>query len=255
MTGDDRDAKRRVAELIALIDGLRPVDAGRLEVATAGGGAHPAAHLREHPPQDPRGREDHRPAGRALEVALLSGGTGGAKLARGLLDGSARTRLTVIANTGDDMEVYGAHVSPDPDLVTYWLADAIDERGYGIRGDTWEAMDALEAAGRAHLVPPRRPRPGDVPAAHRADWRAGQRQTEAHAAVVSGMGVTRARAAASDAPVRTRVTARGRELAFQEFMIVERARGPDRGGRVRAAPRRPRRRPRSSMRSQAPTRS
>ena len=37
--------------------------------------------------------------------------------------------LAVIANTGDDVEVYGVHVSPDPDLVTYWLADAIDERG------------------------------------------------------------------------------------------------------------------------------
>ena len=38
----------------------------------------------------------------------------------------------VIANTGDDAEVYGVHVSPDPDLVTYWLADEIDERGYGL---------------------------------------------------------------------------------------------------------------------------
>ena len=42
----------------------------------------------------------------------------------------------MVANTADDAEVYGVHVSPDPDLVTYWLADAIDERGYGIRGDT-----------------------------------------------------------------------------------------------------------------------
>ena len=78
------------------------------------------------------GDQAHRPAGRALEVALLSGGTGGAKLARGLLDVVGPERLTVIANTGDDAEVYGVHVSPDPDLVTYWLADAIDERGYGI---------------------------------------------------------------------------------------------------------------------------
>ena len=56
--------------------------------------------------------------------------------------------LRVIANTGDDAMVYGVHVSPDPDLVTYWLADAIDERGFGIAGDTWKVMDALEAAGR-----------------------------------------------------------------------------------------------------------
>ena len=40
----------------------------------------------------------------------------------------------MIANTGDDVEVHGAHVSPDPDLVTYWLADGIDERGWGLRG-------------------------------------------------------------------------------------------------------------------------
>ena len=76
-----------------------------------------------------------------LTVVLLSGGTGGAKLARGLLDEC--DDLVVVANTGDDAEVYGVHVSPDPDLVTYWLADEIDERGYGLRGDTWHVMDAL----------------------------------------------------------------------------------------------------------------
>ena len=65
---------------------------------------------------------------------LLSGGTGGAKLARGLLD--VCDQLTVVANTGDDAQVYGVHVSPDPDLVTYWLADEIDPRGWGLRGDT-----------------------------------------------------------------------------------------------------------------------
>ena len=54
----------------------------------------------------------------------------------------------MIANTADDAEVYGVHVSPDPDLVTYWLADAIDERGYGIRGDSFAVLDALAAAGR-----------------------------------------------------------------------------------------------------------
>jgi LPPG:FO 2-phospho-L-lactate transferase len=58
-------------------------------------------------------------------VVLLAGGTGGAKLARGLLD-ELGPDLVVIANTGDDVEIYGAHVSPDPDLITFWLADAID---------------------------------------------------------------------------------------------------------------------------------
>ena len=71
----------------------------------------------------------------------MSGGTGGAKLARGVAD---LEDLVVIANTGDDAEVYGVHVSPDPDLVTYWLAGEIDERGYGLRGDTFEVVGALE---------------------------------------------------------------------------------------------------------------
>ena len=79
-------------------------------------------------------------------VVLLAGGTGGAKLARGLLD-ELGPDLTVIANTGDDLEIYGAHVSPDPDLITFWLADAIDERGWGLAGDTFAAMDQLRALG------------------------------------------------------------------------------------------------------------
>ena len=51
-------------------------------------------------------------------VVVLAGGTGGAKLARGMLDVVGADELTVIANTGDDVEIYGVHVSPDPDLVT-----------------------------------------------------------------------------------------------------------------------------------------
>ena len=160
-----------------------------------------------------------------MRVTLLSGGTGGAKLARGLLDIAGPSGLTVIANTGDDTEIYGVHVSPDPDLVTYWLADAIDERGYGIRGDTWEVMAALEAAGRPVWF-----RLGDRDLAMcliRTELlAAGERLTLAHAAVVRAMGVEARVLPMADAPVRTRVTARGRTLPFQEFMVAERAVGP-----------------------------
>ena len=90
-------------------------------------------------------------------VVVLAGGTGGAKLARGMLDVVGAGELVVIANTGDDVEMWGVHVSPDPDLVTWWLADLIDERGWGIAGDSWQVMDALEQAGARALVPPRRP--------------------------------------------------------------------------------------------------
>ena len=80
-------------------------------------------------------------------VVVLAGGTGGAKLARGMLD-LAGEELVVIANTADDADAYGAHVSPDPDLVTFWLADRIDERGWGLDGDTFTVMDALRELGR-----------------------------------------------------------------------------------------------------------
>jgi LPPG:FO 2-phospho-L-lactate transferase len=80
-------------------------------------------------------------------VVVLAGGTGGAKLARGLADAAGPEQLTVIANTGDDIEIHGAYVSPDPDLVCFWLADLIDPRGWGLRGDTFAVMDALRALG------------------------------------------------------------------------------------------------------------
>jgi 2-phospho-L-lactate transferase len=79
-------------------------------------------------------------------VVVLAGGTGGAKLARGLLD-VCGDDLVAIVNTGDDVEMYGAYVSPDPDLVTFWLADRIDERGWGLRDDTFHAMDQLRELG------------------------------------------------------------------------------------------------------------
>ena len=131
----------------------------------------------------------------------------------------------MIANTGDDVEVHGVHVSPDPDLVTYWLADLIDERGYGIRGDSWQVMEALEDAGRETWF-----RLGDRDLAMcliRTDLlQRGERLTEAHAAVVRALGVGAEVLPMSDDPVRTHVTAHGRDWAFQEFMILERGAGP-----------------------------
>ena len=163
-----------------------------------------------------------------MRVTLLSGGTGGAKLARGLMDVLAEDELTVIANTGDDVEVHGVHVSPDPDLVTYRLADVLDERGYGIRDDTWEVMSALEAAGRPVWF-----RLGDRDLAMcliRTELlAAGERLTKAHAAVVKAMGLRARVLPMADEPVRTRVQAGGRAVPFQEFMIALGARGPIEG--------------------------
>ncbi len=161
-------------------------------------------------------------------VVVLAGGTGGAKLARGMLDVVGADDLTVIANTGDDVEIYGVHVSPDPDLVTWWLADLIDERGWGIAGDSWEVMSALEAAGRPAWF-----RLGDRDLAmcllRTQRMREGGRQTEGQAEVSQAVGVEARVLPMSDEPVRTRVKLGGRWLAFQEFMISEGGRS---GGEV-----------------------
>src|SRR3984885_14076324 len=83
------------------------------------------------------GRERSANRRPGVKVALLAGGPGGAKLGAGMQE-EIGAELTVIANTGDDIEALGVHVSPDPDLVTYWLSGEIDEeRGWGSREDTF----------------------------------------------------------------------------------------------------------------------
>jgi LPPG:FO 2-phospho-L-lactate transferase len=154
-------------------------------------------------------------------VVALAGGTGGAKLAAGLYNLLGPDELTVIANTGDDVEIYDVHVSPDPDLVTYWLAGIIDERGWGIDGDTWEAMEA-EADPWFRLGD----RDLELCALRTAAMTAGSTQTEAHAEVVKALGVGAQVLPMSDSPVRTHVkTAKGLR-PFQKFMIVDQAAGP-----------------------------
>ena len=138
----------------------------------------------------------------------------------------------MVANTADDVEVYGVHVSPDPDLVTYWLADAIDEHGYGLAGDSFEVLDALAAAGRETWF-----RLGDRDLAMcmiRTELlRSGRPLTEAHAAVVAAMGVDTVVLPMCDTPVETWVKAAGGWNAFQEFMIVHGAAGPVEGVELR----------------------
>jgi LPPG:FO 2-phospho-L-lactate transferase len=150
-------------------------------------------------------------------VVVLAGGTGGAKLARGVLD-HVGDDLVVIANTGDDTEMYGGLVSPDPDLCTFWLADAIDERGWGLRDDTFAVMDALKELGDDVWF-----NLGDRDLAlcvRRARRLAeGARLTEVLAENAAAYGVGARVLPPSDAPVRTQVRADDRWWDFQEFMI------------------------------------
>ncbi len=155
-------------------------------------------------------------------VVLLSGGTGGAKLARGLL---GRCELTVIANTGDDIEIHGGHVSPDPDLITFWLADRIDARGWGLDGDTFAVMEGLRELGEDVWF-----NLGDRDLAlclRRARrLREGARLTEVLDEHRRALGVDARILPMADAPVRTRVKARGTWHGLQEFLIREGGRGP-----------------------------
>ena len=158
-------------------------------------------------------------------VVVLAGGTGGAKLARGMVDVVGADDLVVIANTGDDIEIYGAYVSPDPDLVTFWLADRIDERGWGLKDDTFTVMDGLRELGvdvwfnlgdRDLAIAIKRARALDE----------GARLTEAHAGICSALGVRARVLPMSDQPVRTRVMAEGSWFSLQEFLIRRRGEGP-----------------------------
>ena len=158
-------------------------------------------------------------------VVVLAGGTGGAKLARGMLE-IVGEDLTVVVNTADDVEVHGAAVSPDPDLVSFWLADAIDERGWGLDGDTFHVMDALRELGApdAWFALGDRDLAWCLERARRlAD---GETPTQAHAALTAALGVTARVLPMCDEPVRTRVRARGAWHGLQEFLIRERAEGP-----------------------------
>jgi LPPG:FO 2-phospho-L-lactate transferase len=83
-----------------------------------------------------------------VKVALLSGGVGGARFARGLVSAAGAQNVTVIGNVGDDVEVLGLHVSPDLDSIVYALAGLNDEeRGWGRAGETWEALGTVSSLG------------------------------------------------------------------------------------------------------------
>lgn len=82
------------------------------------------------------------------KLVCLAGGVGAAKFLQGLVRVVPEENVTVIVNTGDDMNLYGLHISPDPDIVMYTLAGIVDEdKGWGIRDDTFNCLQALNRLG------------------------------------------------------------------------------------------------------------
>ncbi len=162
-------------------------------------------------------------------VVILAGGTGGAKLARGMLDVVSPEDLVVIANTADDIEIHRAYVSPDPDLITFWLADRIDERGWGLAGDTFGVMDGLEELGAdtgAEVWFKLGDRDLAIGIQRAQALERGERLSDAQAAIATALGVRARVLPMSDCPVRTRVLAHGRWWPVQDFLIKAPSAGP-----------------------------
>ena len=155
-----------------------------------------------------------------MRVALLAGGTGGAKLGAGMQE-EIGGDLTVIANTADDIETLGVHVSPDPDLVTYWLSGEIAaERGWGIRDDTFTVFERLTRLGAPDWfgLSDR-----DLAAClyRRQFLDDGGRPTDAQAQIARGLGVEARVLPMCDTPVRTRVVTPEGTRGLQEYLILD----------------------------------
>ena len=177
-----------------------------------------------------------------MKVVCLSGGVGGAKLARGLHDVLGPGELTVIGNVGDDVEVLGLHVSPDLDSVLYALAGLNDEeRGWGRAGETWRTLESAKAWGGEgwfllgdldiglHLV-------------RTQALRRGETLSAITARLLTHAGLATRLLPATNDPVRTSVVTPAGTFTFQEWFVGRRhedevdAMVYDGAGVARAAP-------------------
>ena len=158
-----------------------------------------------------------------MNVTALAGGVGGSKLLVGLQDALPAGDLTAIVNTADDATIYGVHVSPDVDIVTYWLSDRADTaRGWGIEGDSFNLVAGLGRLGVDTWF-----QLGDADFAtcvFRTD-RLGEGATLSAVTdeIRRSLDVPTRILPMTDDPVRTRiVTDDGRTLEFQEYFVKER---------------------------------
>jgi LPPG:FO 2-phospho-L-lactate transferase len=157
-----------------------------------------------------------------VRVAVLSGGVGGARFVQGLLDAVDPAGVTVIANVGDDLEVFGLHISPDVDTLLYTLGGVADEqRGWGRAGETWAVLGTARELGADAWF-----QLGDRDLGlHLARAEALQRGeplspiTERFAAA---LGIPARILPATDDRLRTWIQLEDGELPFQEWFVRER---------------------------------
>lgn len=154
-------------------------------------------------------------------VLALSGGVGGAKLALGLSKLLSPEQLTIVANTADDFEHLGLSISPDLDTLMYTLADLNNkELGWGLAGESWQAMDALQQLGGETWF-----RLGDRDLATHLERTqrlvSGQSLTQVTDYLAKRLGVEHTLLPMTDDIVRTRVSTAQGELAFQQYFVGE----------------------------------
>jgi LPPG:FO 2-phospho-L-lactate transferase len=168
-------------------------------------------------------------------IVVLTGGTGGAKFVDGLRLAAPPEELTFIVNTGDDLEWWGLHISPDLDSITYGLAGLLSrERGWGVKGDTFYCLQAMGQLGEpiwfhvgdrdlgVHLLRSRL-------------LRGGKTLTEATAEIAAKLGVESRILPMSDDRVETRVDTPIGELSFQEYFVQRWYQDPVNGVRFEGA--------------------
>lgn len=153
-------------------------------------------------------------------VTLLSGGVGGARAARGFAALLPAEDLTVVVNVGDDDRIHGVHVSADVDTVLYTLAGRAGPHGWGLAGDTFNAMAELAAHGVDTTF-----RIGDADLAtclvRTEALDDGVALSEVTRRIASALGVAHSVLPATDGALRTRLrTVEGEWLAFQEYFVL-----------------------------------
>ena len=168
-------------------------------------------------------------------ITVLTGGTGGAKFVEALKQLLPARQLALIVNTGDDLEWWGLHVSPDLDSILYVVAGMLSkERGWGVEGDTFECVEAMGRMGAPAWF-----RVGDRDlATHLTRTQllaSGRTLTQATAEIAAAFGVQSRLLPMSDARVETRVATPAGELSFQEYFVRERYRPEVRSVRFRGA--------------------
>ncbi|HWX09401.1 MAG TPA: 2-phospho-L-lactate transferase [Gaiellaceae bacterium] len=155
-----------------------------------------------------------------MRIAVLSGGVGGARFVRGVVDVADPASVTVVGNVGDDVEVLGMHVSPDLDSILYALAGVNDEtRGWGRAGETWHALDTVSTLGGQDWF-----RLGDLDLGlhlvRTQALRAGQPLSAVTARIAAALGVDARLLPATDDRLRTWIGTAAGEFPFQEWFVA-----------------------------------